>query len=163
MRDAAARRADIFIFTDGSGINNGIGAAADVCKNGQKVASRLYHMGKACQHTVYEAELLGMYLGLDAAFRMDLEASGSIALGVDSQAAIRATQLSSSTPGSYLTDMIHHLVSEANRRRDNWDLTVYWVPGHEGVAENEGIDEAAKDAAKGQSSQEALLPESLGG
>jgi hypothetical protein len=56
--------------------------------------------------------------------------------------------------------MFHDLVAKA-REEGTLDLTVYWVPGHEGVEENEGIDGLAKEAARGRSSEEALLPECL--
>ena len=55
----------ITIFTDGSGYNNGVGAAADLYHHGRKVLSSQQHLGPSTEHTVYEGELVGILLGLN--------------------------------------------------------------------------------------------------
>ena len=87
--------------------------------------------------------------------------SASIAL--DNVAAIQATSLTKSTPGSYLVDSIREAAESTFIHRGRAPLTLRWVPGHVEIEGNERSDEEAKRAARGESSEEQDLPRATRG
>lgn len=66
IAECRTNNSDIQIYTDGSLIDKGVGAAAVVYKNGSLVATRKVRLGDKEDHTVYEAECAAMALGLFA-------------------------------------------------------------------------------------------------
>lgn len=50
------------VFTDRSGHNGGVGAAAVLIREGQAPRSLKYHLGSIRKHTVYEAEVVSLSL-----------------------------------------------------------------------------------------------------
>ncbi|KAG9077368.1 hypothetical protein FRC06_008956 [Ceratobasidium sp. 370] len=56
--------ADVQIYSDGSGIDGGIGAAAVLCREGRSDKTLCLYVGSDKRHTVYEAELVGALLAL---------------------------------------------------------------------------------------------------
>jgi ribonuclease HI len=52
------------IFTDGSGHEHGIRAAAIMVRNGHPIDSLHYYLGKDESHTIYEAEAIAVLLAL---------------------------------------------------------------------------------------------------
>jgi hypothetical protein len=58
------RENDIMIYTDGSGCDGGIGAAAVLYRKGVKKKHLQRHLGPDTEHTVYEGELVGILLAL---------------------------------------------------------------------------------------------------
>ncbi|KAG1790537.1 uncharacterized protein HD556DRAFT_1197480, partial [Suillus plorans] len=73
----------------------------------------------------------------------------STALGVDNQAAIRATNAFQLKPGHYLMDKFHDNLCTLYPSEDNGRLVLRWAAGHTGIASNEQADEQAKKAAGG--------------
>ena len=65
-------------------------------------------------------------------------------MGVDNQAAIRATISHNSHSGHTLTDMFLQTVSKALEKHNINKLIIHWVPGHANVAGNESVDAEAK-------------------
>src|SRR5687768_9341474 len=53
------------IYTDGSGMDGKVGAAAVLFKGKRKTKSLRYLLGSDGKHTVYEGEGVGMLLGLE--------------------------------------------------------------------------------------------------
>jgi hypothetical protein len=51
------------IYTDGSSYRNGVGAVAVLYINGNEMDSLKFQLGTACEHTIFEAELVGIILG----------------------------------------------------------------------------------------------------
>ena len=52
------------IFTDGSCHDGKVGAAAALFINHEHIATMRYHLGNATDHTVFEAEAVGLILQL---------------------------------------------------------------------------------------------------
>jgi len=144
---------DVRIYTDGSGIEGKIGAAA-VLRSGitQKIAR--HYLGPAKQHTVYEGENVGQILAYQLlkewANKKARVGRQTISIAVDNQASIRAHAKRTAQPGSYLTDEIHKMHRDLTDRFPNMNITVRWIPGHEGLNGSEKADEEAKRAAKGE-------------
>ncbi|KAK6968920.1 hypothetical protein R3P38DRAFT_3149464 [Favolaschia claudopus] len=53
------------VYTDGSGFEGGVGAAAVAMKDGAVGDTRAFHLGSSGEHTVFEAEVTGAILALD--------------------------------------------------------------------------------------------------
>jgi ribonuclease HI len=145
------------VFTDGSGVDDGVGASAVLCRQGKPNRTLHYYLGTGSQHTVYESEIVGMILGMELV-RTETLYVGRVILGVDNQAAIQATQLTKPVAGHYLVDIFHKRVSRALERHEDLRLVVQWVPGHEGIDGNEIADVEAKRAARGKTSSARRLP-----
>jgi hypothetical protein len=92
------------LYTDGSAIDGGVGTAAILYQNSQRVDTLRYHLGPATEHTVYEAEIVGMLLGASLLNARTPHTASSV--GVDNQAVIRATQSRVPNPGGYLLDAL---------------------------------------------------------
>ena len=147
---------EVQIFTDGSGHSGGIGAAAILRRRGRQDKILCFHLGSETEHTVYNAEQIGMLLGAKLLWQENNV--DTVYMGVDNQAAIRATISRDSHSGHTLTDMFLQTVSEALDKHNIDKLIVRWVPGHTNVAGNELVDAEAKKVAEGDmSTWKALL------
>lgn len=149
----------IKIFTDGSGHNGGIGAAAVLIRHGQEPRTLRYHLGSDEEHTVYEAETLGLTLAAQLLLtERNVEYPASILL--DNQAAIRCGEAKSKEGSGFLASQLDEMTRYIERRRrrngnDDFKLTIRWVPGHEGIIGNELADQEAKKAAIGHENDSA--------
>lgn len=149
------------VYTDGSDIDGGVGAAALLYKPGYEQPEVLQlHLGPSTRHTVYEAEIVATVLAMEL-LRRTLLCTQQASIGLDNTAAIQASQLRSPGAGRYLTDMFHAAVRNLKAARPQLQLTLRWVPGHTDIPGNEAADEAAKQAARGHSSPTRHLPKSL--
>ena len=79
----------------------------------------------------------------------------TISLGINNMAAIQATTLCRPGPGHYLMNIFHANLRTALEYHNAKTLTIRWTPGIPG---NEEADEAAKQAATGNSSETKRLP-----
>ncbi len=164
-RDAAAaddarwsRHGAYRVYTDGSDIDGGVGAAAILYPPGQRRPRRLYlYLGPSTRHTVYEAEIVATILGLEL-LRTERQNIRKASIALDNTATIQASTLRSSAPGRYLTDTFHRQLEQLKRVHPELRLTLRWVPGHDDVPGNESADAAAKEAAGGRSSPKQQLP-----
>ena len=133
----------IHVYTDGSGINGQIGAAA-VCTTTHQTKSA--YMGDNTVSTVYAGELQGIILALQIA-QEDRDRGNrrtKVQIYTDNQAAIRSTAKPRGTSGAYLLRTITQQLQ--NLRAQGLSVEIRWVPAHKGIYGNEAADRAAKEA-----------------
>ncbi|KAF5317968.1 hypothetical protein D9619_012015 [Psilocybe cf. subviscida] len=160
---------EIQVYADGSGIGGMIGAAAVLYRrveveedgNESEIVQRergtlSYQLGDATCHTVYEGEEVGILLALELIRRETRVRQAAIC--IDNQAAIRASISIKPTPGHHIMDAIHQLHTLVVKKHRSLKLHIRWVPGHMDITGNEAADEAAREAAAGESSTTVQLP-----
>ncbi|KAG1876673.1 hypothetical protein DFJ58DRAFT_721136 [Suillus subalutaceus] len=156
--DAEAEE-DLQAYSDGSAVDGGVGGAAVLMRGGEAVKEKRFHLGNDQEHTVYEGEIVGMILAVE--LLREEGGGGTMALRVDNQAAISATNAFVSKPGHYLMDIFHNDLRKLIPAQDNRKLKVRWTPGHQGIPSNEAADEQAKLAVRGDNSEPHAIPKSL--
>ena len=151
----------IKIYTDSSAQEGKVGAAAILTKDGKEILKAHYHLGKTEDHTVFEAELVGLLLGLKLIEKYS-EGNITYLIGVDNQAAIKALASKLNKPGHYLAAEV---LREAEKLRKaagkKYALTIRWTAGHSGIKGNEDVDTEAKKAAEGHTTAIMDLPKIL--
>ena len=142
------------IYTDGSGIENHIGAAA-YSPTILSVAHR--HLGKDGTRNVYAAELTAIHLGIQMAGASPPQYD-KCKIYVDSQSSIQAVDKPKQQSGQYIICNILQSLEELERQRPNLKFNIEWVPGHMNIAGNERADQEAKKAAlEGQMGEQPLV------
>lgn len=136
-----------------------VGAAAVGYYGSMPKRQLLYHLGPMRNHTVFEAEAIGLLLATWIIKTTRNVASATI--HTDNQAAIQAVTTGHSNPGAYIFDRIHDMIARIRRSRPSLLIHVTWVPAHSNVPRNEMADTTAKSAAAGTSSPAESLPPSL--
>ncbi|GBN33742.1 hypothetical protein AVEN_193042-1 [Araneus ventricosus] len=125
------------VFTDGSGINDKIGAAMVVLYFGQLIHCKRVRLGDNC--TVYQAKLVG--LKLEAEFILTLTTTRRVNVYCDSRSALQSLADPTNT---------HPLVGEVKRllkrERSERGVFLHWVKAHVGYHGNELADGKAKAA-----------------
>lgn len=147
----------IRVYSDGSGYEGGIGAAAVLIVPGESPKVLRFHLGPDTEHTVYEAEVVGAALGAELLHKRRTMITKA-ALCIDNQAAILATQSIRPAPGHHLVDTFHSIIAKVTKKHRGVRLEARWVPGHKDIMGNEMADVEAKRAAQGESSSTRLLP-----
>ena len=157
MADDMPRCAEqtIQVFADGSAMEGEVGAPATLIRAGKAPRTLHYHLGPAEEHTIHEAELVGIPLGLHLI---------STAIGVDNQAALKAFQSDLRNPGQHLAREAFRIANKAQKRRDKkkYTLALRWVVGHEGVDGNELAGAEAKRAAQERTLRHRFSPYTSG-
>jgi ribonuclease HI len=158
----------------------GVGSALFINNRVAKVLH--FHLGSEKEHTVYEAEGVGIAMALYMLKTSNRKLSRPLSICSDSQALLKALCNQRPHAGHYILDKIHDLAEELHAKQDGllngderravlaegrvWkgstngviDLQMHWVPGHCGNVRNEKADEEAKKAAQGTSSEAKFLP-----
>ncbi|KAI0083096.1 hypothetical protein BDY19DRAFT_998865 [Irpex rosettiformis] len=155
------RKAKYRIYSDGSDIEGSVGAAAVMYikqKRKERKTVLRYYLGTSEQHTVYEAELVGLLLALHLLKQVCTRIAGTAVIALDNKAAILAARLPKSGPAHYLLDEFHKALLSLKAQHNDLNLTVRWVLGHVGIDGNEEADIEAKLAAHNHSSKREDLP-----
>src|SRR5579859_7736627 len=116
----------LHIYTDGSGINGYIGAAAH---SPTISAVAHHHLGKADSTNVYAAELTAIHLGVKMASESP-EQFDKCYIHVDNQSSIQAIDKPRQQSGQYIIRNILQSLDELQTQRPNLEFKVEWVPGH---------------------------------
>nr|GAT48527.1 RNA-directed DNA polymerase from transposon X-element [Mycena chlorophos] len=154
-----ADRATWRVYTDGSGIDGNIGAAAVLYRGEAEWGSMRTKLGTEKEHTVYEGEAVGCGMALEL-LRVQDNVEGPVTVVVDNQAAVRAVNATTAKPASWIWDDWHAKFSSLLTKHPNITLTIRWAPGHEDIPGNERADEEAKRAAKGDVTPNEAIPRS---
>lgn len=152
----APRLHEMHVYTDGSGIEGKVGAAAATRDRSGRWKTIKYELGTLEQHTVYEAKLIGMLLAIHMA--NSVKNLRKLTIYTDNQAAIKVLEDSAHGTQSYLTDHLNKSCEQLKKRRKGATVDIRWVPGHEGMIGNEKVDVEAKEAALQGSSPAKSLP-----
>ena len=114
-REVAIERANqltgTVVYTDGSGEDKKIGAAAVMMNNGRELSSLRYHPGSETEHTVYEAEATAVILALHMLTKLKKRLK-RVTIGTDNQAVLVGLRDQKSKPGHYLMDKIHDTLED---------------------------------------------------
>ena len=114
-REAAVAHANrltgTVVFTDGSGEDRKIGAAAVMMNNGRELSSLRYHLRPETEHTVYEAEATAVILALHMLTKLKKKLK-RVTIGTDNQAVLMGLKNQRSKPGHYLMDKIHDALED---------------------------------------------------
>jgi ribonuclease HI len=148
----------IKIYSDGSAHEGKVGAAAALIRPGKETRKLHYHLGSTDHHTVFEAELVGLLLGLHL-IKTEKKRT-SYALGVDNQAAIAAVAAPGNRSGHYLASafLTAAFTLWKTNGTANYSLKLRWTAGHVNIEGNELADKEAKLAAEGTTSSASVLP-----
>ena len=150
--------ADYKAFSDGSGQEDGIGAAAILYKKGfvRPVNEIQAYLGNKAKHNTYEAEAAGVLLALWL-IRNTIETIGkTVSLYIDNQAIIMALSSKGHSSGQHL---VRSIITAAMGMPCS--VTFRWISSHSEVKGNEAADKIAKAAARGRSSRGEELPHLL--
>ena len=131
------------IYTDGSGINQGIGAAI-YCHTTQH--TNLYYLGKETESMVYAGELEAIHMAITHVRELATKTM-RCRIFTDSQPAIKSIDKPRRQSGQSIIRRILDEIEELQRINPAYTLCFEWVPGHVGIEGNEKVDKAAKKAA----------------
>jgi len=109
------------------------------------------HLGTAEEHTVFEAEEVGLTLAAKL-IATERNLRFPLSIFVDNQASIQSGESFYSRPGSYLADRFRRMMQLIAKNNNDFDVTVRWVPGHADVHGNEEADKQAKRAVEDRES-----------
>jgi ribonuclease HI len=135
------------IYTDGSSIDDKVGAAAH---NSTSNETSKTHLGSQAHFNIFAAELEGFNLAVKQWYSSRREYP-ACHIFADSQAACKAlgtTTYPGRQSGQYLIKEILDHLDRTVHHHPRRKLSISWIPGHKDIDGNEQADEAAKDAAK---------------
>lgn len=163
IRIEAHSEETVRVFTDGSSHNGKVGAAAILCRPGRPDRVLRAYLGKDEHHTVYEAELVGILLGLHLIKTERNCRRVKCVIGADNQAAVQALHTELTSPGQHIAAECLITAKQILRERSSrfFGLMIRWIAGHSNIPGNEKADKEAKRAAEGNSSNKEDLPRYL--
>jgi len=132
----------VAIYTDGSGIENRVGAAA-YNSSANEVSHQ--HLGDVTRFDVYAAELTALRLAAQQI--RNLCESYRYHIFTDSQAALRAIDYPRRQSGQLIIKDLLDTIDTAVNENPHLQVEMVWIPGHSGIEGNERADIEAKRAA----------------
>lgn len=126
-------------FTDGSKLSNGEAGAGAVLMEGEEKESITIYLGKTA--TVFQAEVMAITTTAERLMAKGVQ-NEAVAIFSDSQAALRA--LTKTWSANSLVTRCREVLKNLTTSNE---VTLNWLPGHEGIQGNEEADTAAKEAA----------------
>jgi len=120
------------IYTDGSGINGKVGAAA--C-NISAQHSRLQHLGGEDRYNVYAGELAALQLAAEM-IQNDERKANAYRIYTDSQAAAKAIKRPRRQSGQSIIKEILDSFDALAREHPNVRISIVWIPGHSEIEGN---------------------------
>ncbi|PPQ87301.1 hypothetical protein CVT24_006645, partial [Panaeolus cyanescens] len=159
--------AKVKLYTDGSGQDGHVGAAASIYLKDMTnpTATRHLYLGKIDSHSTYEAEMVGLLLAIWLLITEAGHVLGrqKISIYTDNQSIIGALTSESRGPAEYLKDEIARICAKylPNITLPSNKVTIKWISAHSDVTGNEKIDFEAKQAALGLTSRRQDLPRLL--
>ena len=152
------------IFTDGSSTGRKVGAAASLYVDYNHIATLRFHLGDDTEHTVFEAEAVGLILAAQLLSTRN-EATFPATIFADNQALIKSGARPTAKSGHYLLFRFRKLVQHLQEKKDLDDkaINLNWIAGHADIEGNELADREAKLAAlrKETASPRRELPKTL--
>ena len=154
-------RENIEEYSDGSAQDSKEGDVAVLIQQGKETRTLHYHLGTTEHHTVFEAELIGLLLGLHLI--KTGKTRTSYVLGADNQAALTAVATPGNGSGHYLAEIFLSTAFNLQKINGtaNYSLRLGWTAGHVNIEGNESADEEAKKAAEGKTTEKSMLPKAL--
>ena len=149
----------IRIYSDGSAHDGKVGAAALLHREGKPDRTLQFHLGSTKHHTVYEAELVGMVMGIHL-LKTERRNAVKCVLNVDNQAALTAIKSEMNKSGQHLAATLLKVTKKLfeDKGSNRFSLTFRWSAGHVGIIGNKDADELAKNAADRTNSDKKDLP-----
>ena len=151
-------KVDFKAFSDGSGLNSGIGVAAILYSKERNtpISHLKTYMGPKEKHNTYEVEIVGATLATWLIRNCPNTVTKTVSLYIDNQAVI-------STIGNPKAKSGQHLLRQLNLLANSLacNLKIHWISSHSKVKGNEKVDELAKEVALGKSSARNRLPHQL--
>lgn len=141
---------DIKMFTDGSGFEGCVGAAAVLLQGFREPRIARYHLGPTSEHTVFEGECIAHLLAINLLKQIS-QRYDAASLWTDNHGTIRSISNRKSTAASYIGDETLIAIRKLRLHYPHsiTSLSAHWIPGHENNKGNELGDKHAKLAAKG--------------
>ena len=114
IEEATNAAEEVIIYTDGSAINGKVGAAAILTRADNPPCALHLHLGSKKEHTVHEAELVGILLAMQL-ISTEKHGSTSYAIAVDNQVAIQSFHLELRNPGHHLSREIIRIANQVQK------------------------------------------------
>jgi hypothetical protein len=107
------------VFCDGSGFEEGVGASAVLHIDNLVVKVLHYHLGSEKEHTVYEAEGIGIAMALHMLKTRNRQLTKPLSICSDSQALLKAPSNQRSHAGHYILNKIHDSAESLHAKQDS--------------------------------------------
>ncbi len=130
-RKLSEEEADVRVYTDGSGIEGGIRAAAVLLRGNRPPKYLQHYLGSSEHHVVYGGECVGLLLGLEL-IRKERNVTKAL-VAIDNQATIQAISSNKSGPGHHILDQIHNTVEKTLANKPDLQIQAIWIPAHQGI------------------------------